>query len=420
MKWLGLFILLLLIAIGSLPFLLLDETRLLATNQAVTAEDAQTAQHVTKQFHKGLSAKNGPFNVEVSADELYTVLKVASYSVPILDIESRLTSFGLTVVATIQLKAKGITRYVNVICIVSNGYQTAEIESCKVGAINIPGRLLRPIIDYSLKKFIGLHSSELWHHFLKNLSFESNKFMLTNLDRKLIKPAIHKSLSEANSLVSGSGAIDSRLVMEYLNVDSQQVYLSDTLLEPISVVFKRVYRQSGHLPEQLPKHVNAALWALIIRYGNPKFGRFVGIAEKIKRGEAKTLKWREDLALHFLYSAFLQLNSGAETAFSIGEIKELIDSNAGGTGFSFADLVADKAGLTFAEYITNPANDLPKVVLKLAQAQSESIFMLDIKQRPEGISEQEFVGQYKSINSPEYKKVIKQIGRQIQQLPLYR
>ena len=45
-------------------------------------------------------------------------------------------------------------------------------------------------------------------------------------------------------------------------------------------------------------------------------------------------------------------------AFGIGELKELLDSNEGGSGFSFADMAADAAGVRFAEtFLAAPRGD---------------------------------------------------------------
>lgn len=421
MKWIGIFILVLLVGIVSLPFLATDPQRLVPEIKSVTADDAKIAQNLTKQFHRSIASKQTVPEFTVSNDELTTALKVASYSVPNIDIESRLTSLGLTLVATIKLEKSGFKRYVNVICILTNGYEGADIDTCKIGSVTLPGDYLKPLIKYGLNKFVGKNSYDLWQHFITNLSFERNKLVVKNLDANMIKPAIQASFNEAQSLVSGTSNLDKTLVSSYIEFLAVQTFNSKSLMEPIRSVFTQVSDKTLNSPADIRnRHVHAAIWALVIRYGNPKFGRLIGIPGKIERGMAATLRDREDLALHFLYSAFLQLNSGAQTAFSIGEIKELIDSNAGGTGFSFADIVADKAGLTFAEYLTDPTNDTKYASLKLSQAYSENVFMLNINQRPEGISAEEFNGSYKSIQSQKYKEVIEEIGQAIKQLELYR
>ncbi|MBU2883093.1 hypothetical protein KO525_04065 [Psychrosphaera sp. B3R10] len=421
MKWIGIFIVILLVGMASLPFLATDKQRLVPEIKSVTADDAKIAQNVTKQFHRSIASKQAVQEFSLSNDELTAALNVASYSVPNIDIESRLTSLGLTLVATVKLEKRGFKRYVNVICMLTNGYEGADIDSCKIGSVTLPGDSLKPIIKYGLNKFVGKHSYDLWQHFITNLSFERNKLVVKNLDANMIKPALQASFNEAQNLVSGTSNLDKALVTNYIEHLSLQNYDSKSLMEPIRSAFSHVKEQTRNSPTDVRnRHVQAAIWALVIRYGNPKFGRLVGIPGKIGRGMSATLRNREDLALHFLYSAFLQLNSGTQTAFSIGEIKELIDSNAGGTGFSFADIVADKAGLTFAEFLTDPMTDTKSACLKLANVYTEDMFILDINHRPEGISAEEFNDRYKSIQSQKYKDVIEEIGQAMKQLELYR
>jgi hypothetical protein len=57
---------------------------------------------------------------------------------------------------------------------------------------------------------------------------------------------------------------------------------------------------------------------------------------------------RDDLAKHFFVSAHLTVTMGGAAARSAGLAKEVLDAN-GGSGFSFADMMANRAGIVFAE-----------------------------------------------------------------------
>ena len=61
-----------------------------------------------------------------------------------------------------------------------------------------------------------------------------------------------------------------------------------------------------------------------------------------------TLLGRRDLAQHFFVSGYLTATMGAEAANAAGVAKELVDANTT-SGFSFADLAADRAGVRFAD-----------------------------------------------------------------------
>jgi len=62
---------------------------------------------------------------------------------------------------------------------------------------------------------------------------------------------------------------------------------------------------------------------------------------------------RIDLAQHFIGSAALTASINKQVAQVVGEEKELSDAQQGGSGFSFIDLAADKAGMRFGEMATS-------------------------------------------------------------------
>ena len=64
-----------------------------------------------------------------------------------------------------------------------------------------------------------------------------------------------------------------------------------------------------------------------------------------------TLASRGDTAQHFTISAALAATAGSPLSDAVGLYKELEDSR-GGSGFSFNDLAADRAGTRFGELAT--------------------------------------------------------------------
>ena len=71
-----------------------------------------------------------------------------------------------------------------------------------------------------------------------------------------------------------------------------------------------------------------------------------GIAEAKKLRSRITAYGRHDLPRHFWVSAGLAVISDSEASMAVGIAKEMMDS-AGGSGFSFIDLTADRAGTLF-------------------------------------------------------------------------
>ena len=84
---------------------------------------------------------------------------------------------------------------------------------------------------------------------------------------------------------------------------------------------------------------------------------------------------REDLAKHWAFSAALTSVLGEETAASLGEWKELDDSLANGSGFSFVDIAADRAGMRTALQATDPGS-APDTIGALGRATDQVGFAL--------------------------------------------
>ncbi|WP_199610470.1 hypothetical protein [Flocculibacter collagenilyticus] len=173
------------------------------------------------------------------------------------------------------------------------------------------------------------------------------------------------------------------------------------------------------------KHENeAALWALAASFGNPRFARLIGDINLapinyIRTRVTTTLAGRQDLALHFLYSAVIERLSEQGLSLAIGELKELLDSNTGGSGFSFADLAADMAGIAFAQSVTQNEEKAQQVQAILRFELAESHFFPSIKQLPEGLDNAHFKDQFGDTKSEQYQQLVAIINQRISALSLY-
>lgn len=137
------------------------------------------------------------------------------------------------------------------------------------------------------------------------------------------------------------------------------------------------------------------------------------------RGRARTftLQGRVDFAQHFLISAGIAAAGGSRLADAVGLFKELDDSR-GGSGFSFTDLTADRAGVRFAETATGA--NAAWVQGLLADRAEESLFMPKATDLPEFMAEGEFVRRFGGVGTPRYRQVADEIERRITALEIHR
>ena len=127
---------------------------------------------------------------------------------------------------------------------------------------------------------------------------------------------------------------------------------------------------------------------------------------------------RIDLAKHFIGSAALTASANGQVAKVMGEEKELSDAQ-GGSGFSFIDLAADKAGTRFGEIATSSPENARKIQQAMSKIKDYSDFMPDPRDLPENMDEAEFKRRFESINSPAYQEVVRQIDFRISAASIY-
>ena len=127
---------------------------------------------------------------------------------------------------------------------------------------------------------------------------------------------------------------------------------------------------------------------------------------------------RIDLAQHFIGSAALTASVNKQAAQIAGEEKELSDAH-GGSGFSFIDLAADKAGTRFGEMATSSPENARKMQKAMSGIKDYSDFMPDPRDLPEHMNEADFKQRFESVNSPVYQEISKQIDARISATPIY-
>ena len=127
---------------------------------------------------------------------------------------------------------------------------------------------------------------------------------------------------------------------------------------------------------------------------------------------------RIDLAQHFIGSAAITASMNNQISKTVGEEKELSDAQ-GGSGFSFVDLAADKAGTRFGEMATSSPESARKLQKKISDIKDYTDFMPDPSDLPEHMDDTEFKRRFESVDSAIYQELSKQIDERIIATPIY-
>jgi hypothetical protein len=136
-------------------------------------------------------------------------------------------------------------------------------------------------------------------------------------------------------------------------------------------------------------------------------------ARRLRVLGSPTIQGRHDLAQHFSVSAALTALQGKKSAEMAGLVKELLDARPGGSGFSFADLAADFAGIAFAEQVLAD----PERLSSLERSFHVADYTLPPRGLPEGLSQAEFSRRYGSTSDRRFEKEVAGLRQRLQALP---
>lgn len=139
----------------------------------------------------------------------------------------------------------------------------------------------------------------------------------------------------------------------------------------------------------------------------------------LQRRASLHLAGRGDFSQHFALSAFLAATGGEGLSDMAGLYKELKDTQ-GGSGFSFTDLAADRAGSRLGEASTHSPAAARKVQERLAGTRDAALFFPKVKDLPEFMDEAEFRRRFGAVGAPAYLRMMQEIEGRIAALGLYR
>ena len=151
-------------------------------------------------------------------------------------------------------------------------------------------------------------------------------------------------------------------------------------------------------------------------------GRTVGSVAAAARGWPRPrpmrllLAGRTDSPLHFLVSATLASEGTTPLSRAIGLYKEVADSR-GGSGFSFNDMAANRAGTRFGELAVLAPQQLQD---RLARGVLDSELLPRTDDLPEFMAEPEFLRRFGGVGAPAYNAMLADIDRRIAALTLLR
>ena len=214
--------------------------------------------------------------------------------------------------------------------------------------------------------------------------------------------------------------------------------LADSLVRTGFVAARREFDR-GTPPRECARALLAALGISLDPSGilqrNGAARRVIGTVEtpeeELARSRARptpTLRGRLDSLQHFAVSAAITAALGKEAAWAIGLEKESTDAAAKdrgrGSGFSFADLAADRAGIAFASRVLAAADAKEKLQALLERLAPEfrgSDFVPDLeplaRDPAAGLGSKAFAERFGSLVDPRFLEKLREVDRAVEGCP---
>jgi len=389
-----------------------QNTPLVDTPGAVSVEDVQRARALMAQ-HDPRRVPDGVASVVVLTQQDVTLLTQYAASRWRRAVTRVTLHEGYAdVQSSVDLDGNLLGRWLNIAGTVSNADGMPNAQHLRVGRVPVPDFAARRVTDLLLARLGSDVPVSLAQEMVHAVTFTPTSVRIaytwqkdaTNRVRDmLISPADLERLRVANDDLA-------RLIRAQGGTGPLPLV---SLLVPM---FEGAAERSAG-GDAVAEH-RAVLATLTLYVTGRSLSRWVRRASSWPRVPPRvvTLAGREDLAKHFLVSALVSSQNGGTLADAIGRTKEIEDSQFG-SGFSFVDLAADRAGTLFGEVaIRSPS----RVEAALAAGLSEADIMPSVADLPESMTAAQFAERFGAIGAPPYEAMMQRIESRLASLPLYR
>jgi hypothetical protein len=313
---------------------------------------------------------------------------------------------------SVDVNAVPFARWLNLDATVRNADGLPAVERLRVGHLPVPAFAAEPVAEFVLARLAADMPLSLAREMVHTVAFTPTSVRIAYTWQKDATTRVRDMLLPPADLLRLQAAHEdlSRLIRAQEGAGPRPLV---TLLVPM--LQQAAARAAGG--DAVAEH-RAVLVTLTLYVTRRSLGRYVRRARSWSAIPARivTLGRREDLAKHFLVSAVVASQSGESLADAVGRTKEVEDSR-GGTGFSFADIAADRAGTRFGELATQDPSRLADAV---SAGLDESAMMPVVTDLPESMTAAQFEQRFGGIGAPAYDAMMQRIESRLAALPLYR
>ncbi len=353
-------------------------------------------------------------SIQLGEEELNRLLNYAVELRQINGIAAELTPGLATLTATLAVPPNPFGRYLNLTAEVADVPGGIRIQSLRLGSLPLPGVLADGVArlahrwlrrDETYASLADAFSQVNFDENQATLDYRWHPILLTQIERK-----------SAELLIAPEDQARMLAYAEQLDILLKRYPHSRTV--PLFEIAAPLFGFAQTIDGDEAEENRAALTALAAYLSGISLPKLLeGDSASIRRAPRVllSLHGRRDFAEHFVISAAITVNGGSRLANAIGLIKEEEDASKG-SGFSFTDLAANRAGVMLGENATGEA--AARMQQRLADARSDADLVPDFHDLPEFMPQAEFDRRFGPIGSPRYQKLIERIDARLAEHPL--
>jgi hypothetical protein len=410
-------VVLLLVALPLLAFvalaMCLQDRPLVTRTVQLTAQDIERAKRIVRAQDPRKADRNGLQVVSIDERDLDLALNYLAHRLGRGAATVALRPGAVQLQASLELPHNPFGRYVNVDAELRETAGVPRVERLRIGSLPVPVIAADWLLREGLRRALATERGELAAYVIRGMKVGEGRVTVTYYWSDEVAGRARAVLVDA--------ARQARLRVYH----ERLVETVAGMPAPVSVaalmppLFRLAVDRGG--AADIVAENRAALVVLALYATGRGMGELVPAAKQWPQPAWRTvtLAGRDDFAKHFLLSAAIAAEGGSPLADAIGVYKEIADSR-GGSGFSFNDMGANRAGTRFGEVASQSPGRARQLARAVASGVKESDFMPDVSDLPEFLPEAEFVRRFGGVDGAGYGRMMGTIEERVGSLPLLR
>jgi hypothetical protein len=285
------------------------------------------------------------------------------------------------------------------------------LKSLKIGEISIPDKAANWLIPFIVHNTILNDYWQLAREYIKDVQITPQSLDVSYLGSMVEQT---KQLAIKKHKDYPSLHIYQQQINDIINTHDPEWRLS--IMELLNPLFTTAFQRSD---ESTAINENRAVIIAVASYVfKGELRRYLPIGLIYNKEYPVFAYKRIDIPQHFIAAALLAAVDSTVLTQQLSVDKEVGDAQHG-SGFSFIDLLADKAGIRFGQMATASPKQARQLQQLLANNKDYASIIPNVQDLPEQMDEDTFKQRYSEVGSPAYQAVIEQIEARIKQLAIY-